>query len=162
MVSGNILRELNIRWLGKLPYGEAYILQKGLHSSTSLENSPFDYLLLLEHNNVVTIGRSGDINNLLVSEEVLKENKIEFFETDRGGDITFHGDGQLVGYPIIRLDDPKKVVPFVRKIEKVIIDSLSELSIPAFSKQNDTGVWTNEGKIASIGIKVSKLSLIHI
>ena len=161
MVSGNILRELNIRWLGKLPYEEAYILQKGLHSSTSLENSPFDYLLLLEHNNVVTIGRSGDINNLLVSEEVLKENKIEFFETDRGGDITFHGDGQLVGYPIIRLDDPKKVVPFVRKIEKVIIDSLSELSIPAFSKQNDTGVWTNEGKIASIGIKVSKWTTLH-
>ena len=67
MVSGNILRELNIRWLGKLPYGEAYILQKGLHSATSQESSPFDYLLLLEHNNVVTIGRSGDINNLLVS-----------------------------------------------------------------------------------------------
>ena len=80
MVSGNILRELNIRWLGKLPYEEAYILQKGLHSSTSFENSPFDYLLLLEHNNVVTIGRSGDINNLLVSEEVLKENKIEFLK----------------------------------------------------------------------------------
>ena len=61
------MRELNIRWLGKLPYGEAYILQKGLHSATSQESSPFDYLLLLEHNNVVTIGRSGDINNLLVS-----------------------------------------------------------------------------------------------
>ena len=57
MVSGNILRELNIRWLGKLPYGEAYILQKGLHSATSQESSPFDYILLLEHNNVVTIGR---------------------------------------------------------------------------------------------------------
>ena len=72
---------------------------------------------MLEHNNVVTIGRSGDINNLLVSKNILNENNIEFFETDRGGDITFHGDGQLIGYPIIRLDDPKKVVPFVRKIE---------------------------------------------
>ena len=70
MVSGNILRELNIRWLGKLPYGEAYILQKGLHAATSQESSPFDYLLLLEHNNVVTIGRSGDINNLLVSKNI--------------------------------------------------------------------------------------------
>ncbi len=155
------MRELNIRWLGKLPYGEAYILQKGLHSATSQENSPFDYLLLLEHNNVVTIGRSGDINNLLVSKNILNENNIEFFETDRGGDITFHGDGQLIGYPIIRLDDPKKVVPFVRKIENVIIDTLAELSIDAFSKIDDTGVWTKEGKIASIGIKVSKWTTLH-
>jgi len=155
------LRELNIRWLGKLPYGEAYILQKGLHAATSQESSPFDYLLLLEHNNVVTIGRSGDINNLLVSKNILNENNIEFFETDRGGDITFHGDGQLIGYPIIRLDDPKKVVPFVRKIENVIIDSLAELSIEAFSKTDDTGVWTKEGKIASIGIKVSKWTTLH-
>ncbi len=155
------MRELNIRWLGKLPYGEACILQKGLHSATSLENSPFDYLLLLEHNNVVTIGRSGDINNLLVSKNILRENNIEFYETDRGGDITFHGDGQLIGYPIIRLDDPKKVVPFVRKIENVIIDSLAELSIEAFSKTDDTGVWTKEGKIASIGIKVSKWTTLH-
>jgi len=155
------LRELNVRWLGKLPYGEAYILQKGLHSATSQENSPFDYLLLLEHNNVVTIGRSGDINNLLVSKNILNENNIEFFETDRGGDITFHGDGQLIGYPIIRLDDPKKVVPFVRKIENVIIDTLAELSIDAFSKIDDTGVWTKEGKIASIGIKVSKWTTLH-
>ena len=155
------MRELNIRWLGKLPYGEAYIHQKGLHSATSQESSPFDYLLLLEHNNVVTIGRSGDINNLLVSKNILNENNIEFFETDRGGDITFHGDGQLIGYPIIRLDDPKKVVPFVRKIENVIIDSLAELSIEAFSKTDDTGVWTKEGKIASIGIKVSKWTTLH-
>ncbi len=155
------MRELNIRWLGKLPYGEAYILQKGLHSATSQESSPFDYLLLLEHNNVVTIGRSGDINNLLVSRNILNENNIEFFETDRGGDITFHGDGQLIGYPIIRLDDPKKVVPFVRKIENVIIDTLAELSIEAFSKTDDTGVWTKEGKIASIGIKVSKWTTLH-
>ncbi len=155
------MRELNIRWLGKLPYGEAYVLQKGLHGATSQESSPFDYLLLLEHNNVVTIGRSGDINNLLVSKNILNENNIEFFETDRGGDITFHGDGQLIGYPIIRLDDPKKVVPFVRKIENVIIDSLAELSIEAFSKTDDTGVWTKEGKIASIGIKVSKWTTLH-
>ena len=134
MVSGNILRELNIRWLGKLPYGEAYILQKGLHSATSLENSPFDYLLLLEHNNVVTIGRSGDINNLLVSKNILHENNIEFYETDRGGDITFHGDGQLIGYPIIRLSDPKKVIPFVRNLENVIIDSLRKFKIDSFTK----------------------------
>jgi lipoic acid synthetase len=161
LVSGNILRELNIRWLGKLPYKEAIDLQKGLHSSISSEKSNYDYLLLLEHNNVITIGRSGDKNNLLVTEDTLNENNIEFYETDRGGDITFHGDGQLIGYPIIRLDDPKKVIPFVRKIEKVIIDTLSTFSISAFSKHDDTGVWTKEGKIASIGIKVSKWTTFH-
>ena len=100
------MRELNIRWLGKLPYGEAYILQKGLHGATSQESSPFDYLLLLEHNNVVTIGRSGDINNLLVSKNILNENNIEFFETDRGGDITFHGDGQLLS--LIHISEPTR------------------------------------------------------
>ena len=155
------MRELNIRWLGKLPYKEAIDLQKGLHSSISSEKSNYDYLLLLEHNNVITIGRSGDKNNLLVTEDTLNENNIEFYETDRGGDITFHGDGQLIGYPIIRLDDPKKVIPFVRKIEKVIIDTLSTFSICAFSKHDDTGVWTKEGKIASIGIKVSKWTTFH-
>ena len=155
------MRELNIRWLGKLPYKEAIDLQKGLHSSISSEKSNYDYLLLLEHNNVITIGRSGDKNNLLVTEDTLNKNNIEFYETDRGGDITFHGDGQLIGYPIIRLDDPKKVIPFVRKIEKVIIDTLSTFSISAFSKHDDTGVWTKEGKIASIGIKVSKWTTFH-
>ena len=155
------MKELNVRWLGKLPYKEAIDLQKGLHSSVSSEKSNHDYLLLLEHNNVITIGRSGDKNNLLVTEDTLNKNNIEFYETDRGGDITFHGDGQLIGYPIIRLDDPKKVIPFVRKIEKVIIDTLSTFSISAFSKHDDTGVWTKEGKIASIGIKVSKWTTFH-
>ena len=155
------MKELNVRWLGKLPYKEAIDLQKGLHSSVSSEKSNQDYLLLLEHNNVITIGRSGDKNNLLVTEDTLNKNNIEFYETDRGGDITFHGDGQLIGYPIIRLDDPKKVIPFVRKIEKVVIDTLSIFSIPSFSKDDDTGVWTTEGKIASIGIKVSKWTTYH-
>ena len=78
------MRELNIRWLGKLPYGEAYILQKGLHGATSQESSPFDYLLLLEHNNVVTIGRSGDINNLLVSKIYLMKIILNFLKQIEG------------------------------------------------------------------------------
>ena len=97
------MRDLNIRWLGKLPYSEAYDLQLGLHRSVSQEDSKDDYLLLLEHNNVITSGRSSKENNLLVSKGQLHELGIEYFETDRGGDITYHGDGQLIGYPIIRL-----------------------------------------------------------
>ncbi len=155
------MRALNIRWLGNLSYSEALTLQKGLHNSVSKENNGEDYLLLLEHNNVITIGRSGDKENLITNKAKLENLGIEYFETDRGGDITFHGKGQLIGYPIIRLADPKKVIPFVRTIEKSIIDSLAKLNIDSYSKQEDTGVWTSKGKIASIGIKVSKWTTYH-
>lgn len=155
------MRKLNVRWLGKLPYSEAYDLQLGLHNAISNSYEDDDYLLLLEHDNVITSGRSSKDNNLLVSQETLNQMSIEFFETDRGGDITFHGEGQLIGYPLIRLQDPKKVVPFVRSIEDVLIQSLKELSIDSFTKEDDTGVWTSKGKIASIGIKVSKWTTYH-
>ena len=89
------MRALNIRWLGNLPYGEALTLQKGLHNSVSVGNNEEDYLLLLEHNNVITLGRSGDKNNLIANKEKLDNLGIEYFETDRGGDITFHGKGPV-------------------------------------------------------------------
>ena len=155
------MRTLNVRWLGNLPYSEALILQKGLKESVAGEHNPYDYLLLLEHNNVITIGRTGDTNNLLLDSEELEKKGIEFFETDRGGDITFHGKGQLIGYPIMRLQDPKKVIPFVRSLEQTIIKTLDSFDIEAFSKEDDTGVWTSEGKIASIGVKVSKWTTYH-
>ena len=155
------MRKLNVRWLGNLPYSEALILQKGLKESVSKEYNPYDYLLLLEHNNVITIGRTGDPNNLLLNSNELQEKGIEFFETDRGGDVTFHGKGQLIGYPIIRLQDPKKVIPFVRSLEETIIKTLNSFNIDAFSKEDDTGVWTQKGKIASIGVKVSKWTTYH-
>ena len=155
------MRKLNVRWLGNLPYSEALILQKGLKESVAGEHNPYDYLLLLEHNNVITIGRTGDTNNLLLDSEELEKKGIEFFETDRGGDITFHGKGQLIGYPIMRLQDPKKVIPFVRSLEQTIIKTLDSFDIEAFSKKDDTGVWTSEGKIASIGVKVSKWTTYH-
>jgi len=155
------LRKLNVRWLGNLPYSEALILQKGLKESVAGEHNPYDYLLLLEHNNVITIGRTGDTNNLLLDSEELEKKGIEFFETDRGGDVTFHGKGQLIGYPIMRLQDPKKVIPFVRSLEQTIIKTLGSFDIEAFSKEDDTGVWTSEGKIASIGVKVSKWTTYH-
>ena len=155
------MRKLNVRWLGNLPYSEALILQKGLKESVAGEHNPYDYLLLLEHNNVITIGRTGDTNNLLLDSEELEKKGIEFFETDRGGDVTFHGKGQLIGYPIMRLQDPKKVIPFVRSLEQTIIKTLDSFGIEAFSKEDDTGVWTSEGKIASIGVKVSKWTTYH-
>ena len=155
------MRKLNVRWLGSLSYSEALILQKGLKDSVSDEYNPYDYLLLLEHNNVITIGRTGDAKNLLFDRDQLQKKGIEFFETDRGGDVTFHGKGQLIGYPIMRLQDPKKVIPFVRSLEETIIKTLNSFDIDAFSKEDDTGVWTPKGKIASIGVKVSKWTTYH-
>ena len=155
------MRNLNVRWLGKLPYQEAYDLQLGIHKDVSNENSLDDYLLLLEHDKVITVGRTAKAESLLVEKNELLTKKIEYFETDRGGDITYHGEGQIVGYPIIRLTDPKKVIPYVRDLELVIIETLNKFSIESFTKEDDTGVWTKKGKIASIGIKVSKWTTYH-
>jgi len=155
------LRNLNVRWLGKLPYQEAYDLQLGIHKDVSNDNSSDDYLLLLEHDKVITVGRSAKEGNLLVEKNELLTKKVEYVETDRGGDITYHGEGQIVGYPIIRLTDPKKVIPYVRDLETVIIKTLKKFSIDSFTKEDDTGVWTKKGKIASIGIKVSKWTTYH-
>jgi lipoic acid synthetase len=161
LVTGNNLRNLNVRWLGKLPYQEAYDLQLGIHKDVSNENSLDDYLLLLEHDKVITVGRTAKAESLLVEKNELLTKKIEYFETDRGGDITYHGEGQIVGYPIIRLTDPKKVIPYVRDLELVIIETLNKFSIESFTKEDDTGVWTKKGKVASIGIKVSKWTTYH-
>ena len=155
------MRNLNVRWLGKLPYQEAYDLQLGIHKDVSNENSLDDYLLLLEHDKVITVGRTAKAESLLVEKNELLTKKIEYFEIDRGGDITYHGEGQIVGYPIIRLTDPKKVIPYVRDLELVIIETLNKFSIESFTKEDDTGVWTKKGKIASIGIKVSKWTTYH-
>ena len=154
------MRDLNIRWLGKLPYSEAYDLQLGLHRSVSQEDSKDDYLLLLEHNNVITSGRSSKENNLLVSKGQLHELGIEYFETDRGGDITYHGDGQLIGYPIIRLSDPKKVIPFVRNLENVIIDSLRKFKIDSMGNRyahiiNPLSGYPSKTNILSVTVKAS-------
>ena len=131
------MRNLNVRWLGKLPYQEAYDLQRGIHKDVSNDNSSDDYLLLLEHDKVITVGRSAKAENLLVEKNELLTKKVEYVETDRGGDITYHGEGQIVGYPIIRLTDPKKVIPYVRDLESVIIETLKKYSIDSFTKEDE-------------------------
>ncbi len=118
------MRNLIVRWLGKLPYQEAYDLQLGIHKDVSNDNSSDDYLLLLEHDKVITVGRSAKEENLLVEKKELLTKKVEYVETDRGGDITYHGEGQIVGYPIIRLTDPKKVFQFVRYLYTLILKTL--------------------------------------
>ncbi len=122
---------LRARWLGRLPYAEAWDLQRGIHEGRVKGRTADDYLLLVEHPPVFTIGRNGDSTNLLADREAVAAAGAEVFDVDRGGDITFHGPGQLVGYPILDLDD------FFTDIHKY----LRYLG----DHQRDCGVWS-EGR----------------
>ena len=151
---------LRTRWLGRLPYSEAWDLQKAFWEGR-VEGRADDYLLLLEHPPVYTVGRNGDGSNLLVSEDALTGLGAELHHVDRGGDITFHGPGQLVGYPIIRLADPMQIVPYVRKLEQVLIETLDALGVQGSREPGLTGVWTSLGKVAAIGVRVSHQVTTH-
>jgi lipoyl(octanoyl) transferase len=121
-----------------------------------------DQLLIVEHPHVVTMGRNGHRENLLAEPEVLARSGISFFETDRGGDVTYHGPGQIVGYPILDLREWKRDVhAYVRSIEQVIIDTLAGFGIAAGREAGATGVWTAEGKIAAIGVHISRWVTSH-
>jgi lipoyl synthase len=120
-----------------------------------------DYLLLVEHPPVFTIGRNGDPANLLADREAVAAAGAEVFDVDRGGDITFHGPGQLVGYPIIGLDDPKRIVPYVRSLERALIAALATFGVKGWTERGLTGVWTERGKVAAIGVRVSRQVTMH-
>ncbi|MGF1616822.1 MAG: lipoyl synthase [Acidimicrobiia bacterium] len=152
---------LRTRWLGRLAYAEAWDLQRAFHEGKVEARTSDDYLFLLEHPPVFTIGRNGDANNLLASQQAVASKGAEVFHVDRGGDITFHGPGQLVGYPIVGLDDPKQIVPFVRKLEEVLIRSVAEFGVEAWREDGYTGVWTARGKVAAIGVRVSRRVSMH-
>ena len=152
---------LRTRWLGRLPYAEAWDLQKGFHEGRVTGRSHDDYLLLLEHPPVFTIGRNGDSSNLLVDQQFVADRGAEVFNIDRGGDITFHGPGQLVGYPIVRLADPKQIVPYVRRLEDVLIRTIADFGVTGRREDGFTGVWTSSGKVAAIGVRVSRRVTMH-
>jgi lipoyl(octanoyl) transferase len=121
-----------------------------------------DQLLIVEHPHVVTMGRNGHRENMLAEPEVLARSGISFFETDRGGDVTYHGPGQIVGYPILDLREWKRDVhAYVRAIEQMIIDTLAGFGIAAGREAGATGVWTGDGKIAAIGVHISRWVTSH-
>ncbi len=152
---------LRVRWLGRLPYAEAWDLQRAFWEGKTQGRTTDDYLLLLEHPHVYTVGRNGDGTNLLIPEDTLAGFDAEIHYVDRGGDITYHGPGQLVGYPILKLSDPKQIVPYVRRLEQALIDTLAGFGVDAWREQGLTGVWTDEGKVAAIGVRVSRQVTMH-
>ncbi len=155
---------LRIRWLGRVPYDEAHDLQRAVWEGRSNGRSSDDYLLLLEHPHTYTVGRNGDGSNLRIAEADLDEIGAELVFTDRGGDITYHGPGQLVGYPIVgvpELQDGWDAVGHLRRIEAMLIATLTDLGITAWAEDGFTGVWTDQGKVAAIGVKVSSGISMH-
>ena len=155
---------LRVRWLGRLPYQEAWDLQRAVWEGRVFGRTWDDYLFLLEHPHTYTVGRNGDGSNLIVDPRSLRELGAELCYVDRGGDITYHGPGQLVGYPIgavPKLPGGFDAVGHVRRIEETLIGALSDFGVQAWAEDGYTGVWTSRGKIASIGVRVSRGVTMH-
>ena len=147
--------------LGLVDYEKAYDLQKKLHKFRR-EGKIDDLLILLEHEPVVTIGRAGKKDNILVSEEFLENEGIRVFEIDRGGDVTLHCPGQLVGYPILDLKlHGENIHRYLRNLEEVIIRLLKVYGVDAQRIENFRGVWVGEKKVASIGIGIKGWVTFH-
>lgn len=135
-------------------YGDAWKLQQDIATARRFDNAP-DTLILLEHNSVYTIGRAGSEANIKVSSETLAEQGISVIKVDRGGDVTYHGPGQLVGYPILDLIGyGQDLHRYSWMLEEVLIRTLRQYGIKCFRENGLTGVWTAAGKIAAIGIRV--------
>lgn len=147
--------------LGLVPYREAWDTQLRMHREVAEGGRP-DTLLLVEHPHVYTLGRRGQEEDILIGAEELARLGVEIHRTDRGGEVTYHGPGQLVGYPILNLrrwgGGPLK---YVRALERVLIETLAEFGVRAESEGRPTGVWVEDRKIAAIGVKVSRRVTTH-
>ncbi|MEO5569051.1 MAG: lipoyl(octanoyl) transferase LipB [Gemmatimonadaceae bacterium] len=145
-------RALWIEDLGRRPYGEVLDLQRGMAAERIAGTRP-DTLILVEHDPVVTLGRATRQGNLLADAQSLAARGVELFEIERGGDVTFHGPGQLVGYPIVDLSQHRQDLHwYLRQLEQVLIDALATYGIEGCRQENLTGVWVGNRKIASIGV----------
>ena len=154
-------KNIDIEDLGLVNYIKAWDLQKELLEKRK-NNEINDKLILLEHPHTYTLGRTAQKSHIICPKEFLEANKISVYEIDRGGDITYHGPGQIVGYPIIKLEDNfKDSHKYLRLLEEVIILTLNDYGISAVRKEGFTGVWVGERKICAIGVKISSWITMH-
>jgi len=152
---------IQVRDLGRMRYADALAFQQELVEKRKC-GLISDQLLFVEHPHVITQGRNGRAENLLASEAALRAAGIEFYPTNRGGDITYHGPGQIVGYPILDLREWKRdVVGYVRAVEQAIMDALAEFGIAAGRIHGCTGVWVDGKKVAAIGVHISRWVTSH-
>ncbi len=154
-------RKLLVQQLGLVDYQSALAIQKETELAVKSGLQP-DTLLLLEHPHTLTIGRRGDSSSVLLDEAELSSRHVTVFETNRGGKVTYHGLGQVVGYPIINLSpDREDVHRYVRDLEEVLIRTMADFGIDAFRIEGLTGVHTYRGKIAAIGVHISRWVTTH-
>jgi lipoate-protein ligase B len=154
-------RTLKVERLGRVEYGAALDLQKQTERGVLTGEQP-DTLLLLEHPHTLTLGRRSTEAGIVASDEVLRERGVTVFETNRGGKVTYHGLGQIVGYPIVNLSpDREDVHRFVRDLEEVLIRTMHEFDIEAFRIAGLTGVHTKRGKVAAIGVHIARWVTTH-
>ena len=157
----DIKPQASAAWLGLVSYPEAWDIQLRMHKEVAEGRRP-DTLLLLEHPHVYTLGRRGRERDILIDAPALQKLGVEVHHTDRGGEVTYHGPGQLVGYPILNLrrwgGGPLK---YVRALERALIETLARFGTRAESEGRPTGVWVDDRKIAAIGVKVSRRVTTH-
>lgn len=150
-------RPLLVAELGRRPYGDVLELQRRLCRARQTGETSEDLLVLVEHDPVVTLGRGTKTTSLPLSPASIRERGVEVFDVERGGDVTFHGPGQLVGYPILDLTHHRQDLHwYLRAVEEALIGALGTLGIVAERNPGLTGVWTSGRKIASIGIHVKQ------
>jgi lipoyl(octanoyl) transferase len=155
------MRVCQVRHLGLIPYAEAHELQQELVEKRKKDEIP-DQMLLLEHPHVITLGRAANGANVLIEEAARARSGIELFETGRGGDVTYHGPGQLIGYPIIKLaPDRCDIRRYVRDLEESLIRTAADFGITAERIAGLTGVWVGQEKLAAIGIRISRWVTMH-
>ncbi|MFN0278305.1 MAG: lipoyl(octanoyl) transferase LipB [Pyrinomonadaceae bacterium] len=154
-------RYLEVRRLGRVGYEDALALQKVLETKV-ISGREYNYLLLLEHPHTFTLGRRAGNNGVLASAEMLRKIGADVFETNRGGRVTYHGIGQVVGYPIVNLSPGREDVHrYVRDLEEVLIRTMADFGIEAFRVEGLTGAHTVEGKIAAIGVHIKRWVTTH-
>jgi lipoate-protein ligase B len=154
-------RDLEVRRLGRVAYAHALELQKRLETEV-IENRLNDHLLLLEHPHTFTLGRRSQDGGVLATAEILRKLGAEVFEINRGGKVTYHGPGQIIGYPIVGLSpDREDVHKYVRDLEEVLIRTMADFHIDAFQIEGLTGVHTTEGKVAAIGVHIKRWVTTH-
>jgi lipoyl(octanoyl) transferase len=149
------VRQLSVSRLGLVPYQEALALQTDLHERRARHDIP-DMLVLVEHPHVYTIGRRGSPDEILWDAGELARRGIEVVEADRGGQVTYHGPGQLVGYPIVDLGPGADLVAYVRRLEDVLVTTLDRFGLRAGRDVGNTGVWIGDRKIGAIGVRVTR------
>ena len=171
------MQKVQFRELGLKPYKEAWDYQNELfqhiidikldNRKNDFDNHTPNYFLFTEHPHVYTLGKSGDLNNLLLSKKQLEDKGITFFKSNRGGDITYHGPGQIVGYPILDLDNfITDIHKFMRNLEEVIILTIAEYGLKGERSEGETGVWLDVGtpfarKICALGVRTSRWVTMH-